>query len=163
MQRLHLVDASELASAYAAADYAVVLDGDTLSLRVGQPAVDVEAYWAARQYAFITAWNPASHPLPQVANDAADARLVARLQALDLSFHPAWSDDRGRQWRESGWLVADIDVSVLDTLAVEFGQAGTLFWEHGAPVRLRMSMQAPAQRHRSDCIDWGCGIASDAD
>ncbi len=163
MQHLHLVDASELATAYAAAVYAVVLDGDALSFRVGEPAVDVEAYWAARRYAFITAWNPASQPLADAANNAADARLVARLQSLDLSLHPAWAHDHDQQWRESGWLVSDIDVSVLDTLAVEFGQAGTLYWEHGEPVRLRMSMVAPADARSRPFVDWGCGLAGDAD
>ncbi len=163
MQRLHLVDASELASAYAAAEYAVVLDGDVLALHVGEPAVDVEAYCAARRYAFITAWNPASQPLPEAANNEADARLVARLQSLDLGFHPAWAHDRDKQWRESGWLVADIDVAVLDTLAVEFGQAGTLFWEHGEPVRLRMSMALAEGAEAPAFVDWGCGLATDPD
>ena len=38
MRELQVVDASELAAAYAAAHYAVVLDGDTVPLRVGHPA-----------------------------------------------------------------------------------------------------------------------------
>src|SRR5688572_10885378 len=79
MRELRIVDALELAAAYAQADYAVVMDGDALPLRVGQPAGDLEAYRPARSYALITAWNPASAPHPDSANEAADAALVARL------------------------------------------------------------------------------------
>lgn len=161
MRELHVVDACELAAAYAAAHYAVVLDGDAIPLRVGESAGDVEAYWAARRYAFITAWNPASRPLSEEANNLADARLVARMQVLDLSFHPAWASDHDRQWRESGWLIADVDPSTLDALAGEFGQAGVLHWEHGEPVRLRMMLQRPGDCADRPCVDWRSGADGD--
>jgi hypothetical protein len=161
MRELHVVDAGELAAAYAAAHYAVVLDGDAISLRVGEPAGDVEAYWTARSYAFITAWNPASRPLSEQANNLADARLVARLQALELPFHPAWASDHDREWRESGWLVANIAPEVLDTLAIEFGQAGVLYWEHGEPVRLRMSLHRPDDCPGRPCVDWAEPVTED--
>lgn len=161
MRELHVVDACELATAYAAAHYAVVLDGDAIGLRVGDPAGDVEAYWAARRYAFITAWNPASRPLSDEANNLADARLEARLEALDLSFHPAWASDHDRQWRESGWLVADLVLPLLDTLACEFGQAGVLYWEHGEPVRLRMMLERPAGYAGGPHTDWAVRQAGD--
>jgi hypothetical protein len=154
MRELQVVNAGELAASYAAADYAVVLDGDAIALHVGQPATDVEAYWAARSYAFITAWNPASRPLTDAANDLADAQLMARLDALGVVRHPAWSADHAGQWRESGWLVADLDVEVLDALAIEFGQAGVLFWKHGEPVRLRMVVTRPQTFERRSPVDW---------
>ncbi|MCF7220191.1 DUF3293 domain-containing protein [Marilutibacter chinensis] len=154
MRELHVVDACELASAYAAAHYAVVLDGDVIAFRVGEHAGDVEAYWAARRYAFITAWNPASRPLSEEANNLADGRLVARIEGLDLVFHPAWASDHDRQWRESGWLVADLDPTVLDALATEFGQAGALHWEHGEPVRLRMLLARPPDCGELPSVEW---------
>ncbi|QDH69889.1 DUF3293 domain-containing protein [Marilutibacter alkalisoli] len=154
MRELHVVDAGELAAAYAAAHYAVVLDGDAIGLQVGEPAGDLEAYWTARSYAFITAWNPASRPLSEAANNLADSRLVARLQALGLVFHPAWASDHAREWRESGWLVGDIDPAQLDTLAIEFGQAGVLYWEHGKPVRLRMTLRRPGDCPGLAFVDW---------
>ena len=144
MRELQIVDAAELASAYAAAEYVVVLDGDAFPLRVGEPALDLEAYAPASRYAFITAWNPASQPRSDTANEAADALLVAQLEALGATRHPAWAQDVAGRWREPGWLVADLDASTVLRLAEEFGQAGVLDWAAGEPVRLRMLASPPA-------------------
>ena len=46
MRELQIVDAAELATAYAAAEYVVVLDGDALPLRVGEPASDLRGLFA---------------------------------------------------------------------------------------------------------------------
>lgn len=154
MRELHIVNAAELAVTYVQAEYAVVLDGDALSLRAGEPARDVEAYWPAQRYGFITAWNPASVPQSDAANETANAALVARLDALGAKRQPAHAFDREGQWREAGWLVADIEESTLDLLAREFGQAGVLAWVFGEPVRLRMQMPKPADATPRECIDW---------
>ncbi|MBB1087549.1 DUF3293 domain-containing protein [Lysobacter sp. SG-8] len=157
MQEFQVVDAAELAAAFVAARYVVRVDGDAIALEVGAPAVDLEAYCANRSYGYITAWNPASRPVPGTANAEASARLRARLESFDLELHPATSSDASGQWIEEGWLAAGIDRDVLDTLAVEFGQAGVLFWEHGEPVRLRMSVAAPDGAPDLPCVDWDCG------
>lgn len=143
MRELQVVDASELATAYAAARYTVALDGDTLSLRVGQVATDLEAYWPAERYSFITAWNPASEPHSDGANQTADAMLVAQLDATGAQRHAAWAESPGGEWREPGWLLADLDNGIVDLLAREFGQAGVLSWRRGEPVRLRMLVERP--------------------
>jgi hypothetical protein len=160
MRELKIVDAVELASAYAAAEYVVVLDGDALPLRVGAPASDLEAYWPASRYAFITAWNPASHPRSDSANQAADALLVAQLDAVGATRHPAWAQDPGGHWREPGWLLGGIDESDLLRLAVEFGQAAVLAWHPGQPVRLRMMMPRPEAGPPAPAVDhtdWVAG------
>ncbi|HEY0662238.1 MAG TPA: DUF3293 domain-containing protein [Lysobacter sp.] len=154
MRELQIVDAAELATAYAAAEYAVLLDGDALRLRVGEPASDLEAYWPAQRYAFITAWNPASMPHPDSANEAADAELVARLDAARTQRHAAWAQDPEGEWREPGWLLADLDGEVADLLARDFGQAAVLTWQRGEPVRLRMLMPRPAGARSCDYTDW---------
>lgn len=143
MHELRIVDAAELATAYAAAEYVVVLDGDPLPLRVGEPARDLEAYVPASRYSFITAWNPASEPRSDAANEAADALLVAQLDTLGASRHAGWAQDAAGRWREPGWLVAGLDESAVLRLAQEFGQAGVLDWEAGEPVRLRMLAPRP--------------------
>jgi hypothetical protein len=143
MRELQIVDAVELANAYAAAEYVVVLDGDSLPLRVGEPALDLEAYAPASRYAFITAWNPASQPRSDSANEAADALLVTQLDELRATRHAAWAQDPDGRWREPGWLVADLDVDAVLRLALEFGQAGVLDWAAGEPVRLRMLTARP--------------------
>lgn len=154
MRELQIVDAMELAAIYADAEYAVVLDSDALQLRVGTEATDLQAYWPAQRYAFITAWNPASVPHSDAANEAANAALVARLDAAGVARQPAHAYDREGEWREAGWLVADLDVRTLDQLARDFGQAGVLAWSYGEPVRLRMLLPKPPHARSPSHIDW---------
>jgi hypothetical protein len=165
MRELQVVDASELATAYAAARYSVRLDGDLLPLRVGEPAPDLEAYWPAACYTFITAWNPASQPHSDEANQTADALLVGQLDAVGAQRHAAWAEDGNGQWREPGWLLADLDQAVVDRLAHEFGQAGVLSWRRGEPVRLRMLVERPhddpAVAATAEFTDWAGGSVAD--
>lgn len=154
MREIQIVDAVQLATAYADADYAVRLDGDTFHLKVGKPAGDVEAYWPADRYAFITAWNPASHPQSEAINQSADSSLVAQLRAIAAPHQPAWAEDTTGDWREQGWLVAGLDPHMLDALAHEFGQAGVLHWERGRPVHLKMYLHRPPAAPPLAHIDW---------
>lgn len=154
MRELRIVNAAELAAAFAAANYCVLLDGETLPLRVGEAATDLEAYWPAQCYTFITAWNPASEPHSDGANESADGLLVRQLSDSGASRHPAWAEDPLGAWREPGWLLADMDTDDCLRLAQEFGQAGILMWERGQPVRLRMMVPRPANAAASACIDW---------
>ncbi|UJB21211.1 MULTISPECIES: DUF3293 domain-containing protein [Lysobacter] len=154
MRQLQVVDAAELALAYAAAEYAVALDGDALPLRVGRPARDLEAYWPAARYVFVSAWNPASQPHSDSANQTADERLVARLVAAGVQRHAAWAQDQTGQWREPGWLLADLDDAPANALARDFGQAGVLAWRRGEPVRLRMLIARPPDAESAEHTDW---------
>jgi spermidine/putrescine-binding protein len=154
MRELTIVNAAELAMAYAQAHYAVVLDGDALAMRVGERAVDVEAYWPQPRYGFITAWNPASMPHSDAANETANALLVARVDAMGLARQPAHAYDARGGWREAGWLVGNIERAMLELLGREFGQAGVLAWEAGEPVRLRMLMPRPGNAASVEHIDW---------
>lgn len=157
MRELTVVNAAELATAYAAARYAVVLEGDVLALQVGRPATDLEAYWPAGRYVFITAWNPASEPRSDTANATADALLLAQIDHYRAARLPAWAESPDGQWREPGWLLADLDGDTADRLAIEFGQAAILAWQRGEPVRLRMLMEQPSDAGdgaNAACIDW---------
>lgn len=154
MRELQVVNAAELAVAYASARYAVAVDGDALALRVGEPAADLEAYWPATRYVFLTAWNPHSEPHSEPANHDADARLVARLNAVGTARQAAWAEDASGDWREPGWLLADIDDDLARQLAREFGQAAVLAWERGQAVRLRMFAPGPSQTGAPAFIDW---------
>ena len=154
MRELQIVNAAELAAAYADAEYAVVLDGDALQLHVGKRATDLEAYWPAQRYAFITAWNPASVPHSDATNETANALLAARLDAAGVARQPAHAYDHRGEWREAGWLVADLDDAILDLLACEFGQAGVLAWRFGEPVRLRMLLSKPPYAENDGHIEW---------
>lgn len=152
-RELRILDAAGLATAYAQAEYAVVLDGDALRLTVGQRADDLEAYWPAERYGFITAWNPRSVPQSDAANETANAALIARLDAIGATRQPAHAFDPEGRWREAGWLVANVDPGLLDLLGREFGQAGVLSWASGEPVRLRMLIPGPTGADLAH-VDW---------
>ena len=164
MRELQVVDASELAAAYAAAHYAVVLDGDTVPLRVGHPASDLEAYCPAQRYVFITAWNPASEPHSDSANETADALLVGQVDAIGVQRYAAWAECPDGEWHEPGWLLADLDGPTTELLAQEFGQVAVLCWQRGQPVRLRMLLERPREHPVPEAIaaftDWVDDVAA---
>lgn len=143
MRELRVVDAMELATAYAAARYAVLQDRQEHPLQVCQPAASLEAACPAARYAFITAWNPASDPRPDDANEAADARLAARIDALELRRLPARAQSPDGRWHEPGWLLCNPTLPGVLGLAQEFGQAGVLCWAGGEPVQLYMLAERP--------------------
>lgn len=145
MRELQVVDAIELAIAYAAAEYVVQSGQQEYRLQVGRSAAAMESGFPASRYAFLTAWNPASDPRPDDANHAADARLVERLDALVIERRPAWAQSPDGRWREPGWLLCDADTDLVVTLAREFGQAGVLDWACGEPVHLRMLAPRPGR------------------
>ncbi len=143
MRTLAIVDAMDLAAAYAAARYGVRADAGTFALQVGHPAPELEACWPARSYAFITAWNPASDPRPDEANHAADLLLTAQLDALGVERMPAWAESPDGRWHEPGWLLAQIDDVAVNELGATFGQIAILVWDAGEPVTVRMLMPDP--------------------
>lgn len=144
MRRLKVVDAIELATAYAAAGYGVRINGEEFVLQVGERAAGLESRWPARSYAFITAWNPASQPRPEDANQEADARLVARLEELAIQRQPAWAEGPDGKWTEPGWLLSNIDVGTAAALGDSLGQAAILAWDSAHPVTLRMLAPGPS-------------------
>ena len=143
MRALQVVDAMELAQAYAAAEYRVAHGADEVRLQVGKRAERLDAVCGASHHAFITAWNPASDPRPDDANVAADARLVARIESLGLGRHPARAQSPDGRWREPGWVLCDAGTDLALELAREYGQAGVLAWARGEPVRLCMLAPRP--------------------
>lgn len=154
MRELQLVDVMDLVAAYKDARYAAIVDGDALRLPLGRRAVDLEAYWPARRYGFITGWNPASVPQTDVANAAAHAALTARLDLADVPRLPAQAQDHEGLWAEIGWLVADMEDAALDRLGRDFGQAAVLAWPGGGPVRLRMLVPRPLRAPDDPLVEW---------
>lgn len=157
MRELRVVDAMELATAYAAAAYTVLLDRRELPVRVGQRAAALETALPAARYAFLTAWNPASDPRPEDANEAADARLSARLDGLGIMRVPAHAQSPDGRWREPGWLLCGCRPAQVLALAREFGQAGTIEWTRGEPVRLQMLAERPVRPlpgALQSSVDW---------
>lgn len=147
----------ELALAYLEAEYRWELGGRWHALAIGaQPGDEfMRAYPGTRSLGLLSAWNPRSLERPEAANRRADAALQAALEGAGLVHRPAFSAARNRSWREPGWLVLDVPAPALDAQARRFGQLGTLYWQVGGPLRLRMHAAPPGCGTRlPDCIDW---------
>jgi len=131
--------ADGLAEAYRLAAYFVDLDGETIEIAVGHPAVQLEARLPhVHAFAYITACNPGSILQPEADNLRADRELRA---AIDRQRHLRWpmnSSSPDGLWWEAGWLVGDASIELLDECATRFRQRGILCWRRGEPVRLRM-------------------------
>lgn len=145
---------ARLATAWAAAHYFVTLGRREWLFCAGQQAPEIERQLMADRYLFITAWNPPPGESDREANDDADERLQQRLREQELAFHPALGCNSRGEMVEDGWFVLDATAEQADALAREFGQGGTLFWEAGQPVRLRMMWPRPPQADGEPHTDW---------
>lgn len=143
-----------LATAYALAHYFVTIGHREWLFGVGQTAADIERELGAQHYLFITAWNPPSKPATTAENLAADERLQARMKEAGFQHHSALGCNSQGGAVEYGWVVLDVPLESSDALAREFGQAGTLYWQRGEPVRLRMLWPQPAGIDEQPHIDW---------
>lgn len=113
-----------LLAAYLATDYRVRLArGGWASIRVGAPLpAALAALTGERPWGFLTAWNPASSPLPRQQNRQAQRALLAALRELPgtVEIRAGVGIDAG--WREASLFVIGPGVAALDALARRFGQ-----------------------------------------
>lgn len=144
-----------LLGVYLDADYRWELGGDWHWIRVGSTAPEIDAAFPqASRYALLSAWNPHSIVCAEALNSHQDQCLQADITAGGHAHRAAFSSAPDRTWREPSWLVIDMAASRLDALARRFGQLGTLAWERGQPVRLRMDVADPAGGNGRSCVDW---------
>jgi hypothetical protein len=147
-----------LLAAYLAAEYSWELDNTWYALRIGHPALKLEAAFPkAAGFSLLSAWNPHSIRRPDIVNRSEDQQLQMVLESSGLQFRPAFAAASNRAWREPSWIVVDLSLTGLDALARRFGQLGTLLWRRGKPGRLRM--YAPEPVHHPgyavhDHVDW---------
>lgn len=136
------------------ADYRWELDGQWRALRVGRPADELEAAFPdARGFGLLSAACPGDASRTAAMDMDADQALQRALDRLGLRYRPACAAADNRIWKAFGWLVVDPEPSAFDTLARAFGQFGSLLWERGQPVRLRLRGTRPVADAHPD-IDW---------
>lgn len=144
-----------LLDAYFSADYRWELDRHWRSLAIGKPAPDLEAAFPdSASFGLLSAWDPFSMPRPEAVNRAADEALHTALLASGLPFRPGFSSAPNRSWREPSWVVMDMPEDEFDRLALRFGQLGTLRWNRGEPIRLRMFARRPVLSAPRESVDW---------
>jgi hypothetical protein len=105
-----------------------------LAVRPGEPAPA-----PLRSSAIVTAFNPASRPLPRDANLRADAALRARLDALGLSAHRALAHGTGddaHAWDEPGWCVTGAVRAGMVHLGEELGQNAIVWIDAAGEVTI---------------------------
>ncbi|MDQ1347269.1 MAG: hypothetical protein QG573_638 [Acidobacteriota bacterium] len=143
---------AELEAAYTQAVYRVDAKPVAIFLRVGEHSPDLGLWLGAqgaRSFAFISAANPGSQPLPEAENEDRHRRLVeqvtaAGLPALDGESYAAADGE----WRERSLLIAGLAREAAIALAREFGQVALLWGEAGGPVELQFADRANETRMR---------------
>ena len=146
-------DGQRLAKAFRLAAYITELDGTTIELAVGHVAHELEQRLRGHCFAYITAWNPGGVTRGDAENAAADLELCRLIDSHRLVRVPMGSSAPDGEWWEPGWLVLDVSRVTLDEWAHHFGQSGTLWWQRGQPVHLRMYVPNP-QLGSDIYTDW---------
>jgi len=105
-----------------------------LAVRHGEPAPA-----PLRPSGIVTAFNPASRPLPPGANLRADAVLRARLGAPGLAAHRTLAHGTGDDadaWDEPGWcVIGDVRAEVV-RLGADFGQNAVVWIDAAGEVAI---------------------------
>lgn len=122
-----------LDEAYRATRYQLTVDGQQLSVRVGEKtpelALALHAIGATR-WAFITAWNPRSELTPAAENSRFNAMLFQSITGRQYAPAIALPDDTS--WpREPGFVLFDFPLSELLALAEKFGQNAVVVGQGG--------------------------------
>lgn len=110
-----------------------------IDIRVGStcPALDdLLVRHGATGWAFITAWNPMSRPLPQEENRARAAQLAAELRGRFVLFDGAGIGDAGDWPPEESLLVLGIDEAEAVAIAIRYRQLAIVAGETGGTARL---------------------------
>jgi hypothetical protein len=130
----------ELAAAYRAAVYRVETPAGAVDLRIGEGSPGLDRALAAqgeRSWAYLTATNPGSRPLPEPENVRRMARLDAELARRGLAAWRGASRDPAGVWpAEPSRLILGIDEGAARALAGSFGQAAFVAGEIGGAPRL---------------------------
>lgn len=123
-------DRARLEDAYRRTTYAA---GLSIRLRVGEPHPFLDEMLAFRgleEYAYLTAWNSGSAPLPDAENRARQDDLKARLQGKHPAIEGVATADDG-SWSEESLLVLGISRADALALARGFGQVAILAGRRG--------------------------------
>jgi hypothetical protein len=135
----------ELDREYRSTSYRVMLPGQApLDLRIGVRSVRLDEWLTERgteQWAFITAWNPASRPRSAAENQLRHAELVEAVVAGGWRHYPgAGRPDRAGWMPEDSLLVLDISSEEAAELGRRFGQAAIVAGrKHAAPELVYLS------------------------
>jgi len=130
-----------LAAAYLATDYHVCQSPlGPFTIRCGEPSPPATALLAEQavgQWAFITAENPGSVPLPREANAERMRQLRAAVEAAGYRHYPGFGQDPAGDWpAEASLLVLGIEEAAAAALGRHFGQRAIVAGRRDEPAGL---------------------------
>ncbi len=130
-----------LAAAYLATDYRVCESPlGPFVIRCGEPSPAATALLADEpvgQWAFITAQNPGSVPLPSEANAERMQQLRAAVEAAGYRHYPGVGQGSTGNWPpEASLLVLGIEEATAIALGRRFGQRAIVIGRRDRPARL---------------------------
>ncbi len=130
----------ELDRFYRSTKYLVRTDGGDVTLAIDTNSTDMDdlsSAAGAASWAFMTAWNPGSEPLPAEENERRQNELIEILNTKGLKFLPGTTEDPEAKWEpEESVLVFGIDREGAVELARSFGQNAIVFGRTGEPTQL---------------------------
>lgn len=130
---------TELAAAYAATTYRLLLPEGVLDLRLEQPSPRLREWLAGQgggEFVIITADNPASQRLTADENSLRQAQLAASLQQAGYRCQPAANIPDGDWPTEQGFLVLAMPIAEVLLLARKFGQLAVVHGNAGGVPQL---------------------------
>ncbi|HET7402517.1 MAG TPA: DUF3293 domain-containing protein, partial [Usitatibacter sp.] len=133
---------NRLLDLYRESTYRFCDDGGIVALRIGVPSAALRALMQSRGVAtaaYLTAWNPASEPLPFEVNRERNDRLRAELRSMGYEY----LDGEGGKddWLEESYLVPGMSLEDAHDLASRHGQAAFVFCERDGVPRLVVAEQ----------------------
>ena len=133
-----------LLRSYRNTTYRVTGVSPSIDIRIVTPCPMLDALLLQRAvscWAFITAWNPMSRPLPLAENRERAARLAAELGEKFTSLAGAGIGDAGDWAPEESLLVLGIAQADAIALALRYGQRAIVAGKHGDLPRLVECME----------------------
>lgn len=124
-----------LISAYLRTRY--VVWAPRFTIRIGERHPGLDAWLGGKSWAFITAWNPGSQPLPEEENRRRQSELEDVLREGMWKYYPGAGVPEEEGWpAEESFLVAGISLSEALELGKRFGQNAVLWGESGQAAQI---------------------------
>lgn len=117
-----------------------------ITLQVGHGAEQVSRWldgYQAHSATVITAWNPFGQAQDASVNQAANAQLLAEIEATGLAWQPGRGVSTTDDWFEDSFCVFDATEAQIDAWLVAHRQLAVLCVHRGASARPGLAPAAP--------------------
>ncbi len=132
---------AEIERAYRNTIYLVDDPQGAFGLRLGEPSPRLDALLAAHGvtcWAYVTAWNPRSRPLPAAVNAVRHADLYARVAQSGYAVLPGRGQPDSGDWAaEESLLILGMDEAAALALGAQFGQQAIVIGTADGTAELR--------------------------